>query len=273
MPMPRLPDYRFLLLACCGALSGCSPQEYDQLMEQRLKEFRHTEKFQILFTAPIEFPGTPIRIRVPGITTDESQQFRLLTEKSRDPEFPASDPIRVSPYRLHPPFMRIPGLRATLEAPLTGNPQGDILPAYCYLAAVEKKQNKAEVPAAQIPKLIVESLKRAFPGQNPAWKDEQCDTPEVGKVITWKKVSVSGPQAWAYRGRAEDGLGEDTPHIHMHPGTFEVWLNDDHPDWLVLVAWRVAEPVKQTFDIEKFGSLTAGTLSIAAAEQSEANPQ
>lgn len=252
-------------VGACLLLSGCGTQEYDLLIEHRLKEYRHAEKFQVLINTPVDLPGTPIQLRVPGITADESQRFRLLTEKSRDPEYPTDPPVLVSPYRLNPPFLKIPGLRATLEAPLAGA-NGDTVPAYCYLAAIDKKQKDAEVPVAQIPKLIVDSLKRAFPDQNPTWRDEQCDTPEIGKGVTWKRLSVTGKQPWAYRGRDAGDNAEETPHIHVHTGSFEVWLNDNHPDWLVLVAWRVSNVNSQLFDLNQFATLTAGTLNIRAVD-------
>jgi hypothetical protein len=90
--------------------------------------------------------------------------------------------------RAQPPFVKLPGLNYAYERMLDDPADPTkFAPAYCYLGAVPKAEQPADVVQAEVLKVV----QAAFPGSS--WTDVQAPTAEGGSVAV-KLLSVSGQQ-------------------------------------------------------------------------------
>ncbi len=260
-----LKRFAFLLGAWfCALLSGCGTADYEQLASRRVEEFRGSAPFKTLF-GPTELADTPIRIRVPMIFKNS------YMENSAHPD----DGARISPDRLQPPFLPLPGFKVCYESMfgVAGKP----VPYYCYLAAVPAKPGDADKLADQ----LMAALKEKFKETPDTWELVDAATPTT-KSLPWKKIRVTADQSF----RSFDGQKVSPGTL---PGIFELWLHDA-PGYIVLVGWRVAvgaegaeawvDPTRPNapasepkLDLAKMPALTAGSLTIESAAPAEGAAQ
>jgi len=255
----------FLLGACFFALlSGCGTSDYEQLMTRRVDEFRGSAPFKSLF-GPTELTDTPIRIRVPLIFKNS------YLENSAHPE----DGARISPDRVQPPFLPLPGFKVCYEG--TNNASGKALPYYCYLAAVPAQPGDGDKLADE----LLAALKEKFKETPDVWEVVDAVTPTT-KSIQWKKVRVTADQSFRFNEGGKVGPGN-------LPGVFELWLHEA-PGFVVLVAWRAPvsvegpavwtdpalpqlQGIEPKPDFAKMPALTAGSMTIEAAAPAEVAAQ
>jgi hypothetical protein len=259
--------------ACFFAgLAGCGTADYEKVMNDRLNALRSAAPFLTLW-GPTELPDTPIKIRVPMAFKNS------YSENSPHPE----DGAKISPDRVEPPFLPLPGFKLCYEAHVEtaeGRP-----PFYCYLAAVPSKAGDAQKLAAD----LQAKLKTKFKDTPEAWENVDANSPE-GTGLPWKKIRITGEQPFRVR-EAAGGIASKNL-----PGVFELWMYEA-ADYVVLVGWRaptaiegpsappadpsvspngVVIPVTQDVrpDFSTMPNLTAGTLKIeqpAAAAPPEGN--
>ncbi len=250
-----------LFAVCITFLSsGCGTTAYNAELSKSVARLSSVAPFRALF-APTELPETPIRLRVPLVFQHS------YVENSAHPD----DGPKISPDRLQPPFLPLPGLKVTYET-ITQTTPG-MVPFYCYLAAVPCKPGDA----ARLATEIQARLKQKFP-ETPDWETVDCNSPE-GQPIQWKKIRAAGAQPFRVR-----DLGTRMVTVQELTGQFELWMHDAQ-EWIVLVGWRVtdlamgsAAPAQQgkapgapasnsaeRFNIDGLPALTAGSLEMQSA--------
>jgi hypothetical protein len=268
-------SFRAAALVCLGlsvVLSGCGTGEYNRLMNRRLGTLRAGVKFKNLY-GPTQISGTPISIRVPMIYSNSYEE----SSPHKD------DGAVISPDRVQPPFLKLPGFKMCYEGTVT---QDNLkLPHYIYLAALPSQAGDADKLAAQ----LQTELKNAFskpdnakgddaaqapPEQQaaePTWEQVDVDTPRGGVFSHWRKIRVEGDQMFRVKnsGKIEE---------QRLPGVFELWLHDAN-NYLVLVGWRtpksiegqsaaptqfnglVVPPTDAKLDLTEMPARTAGTVT------------
>lgn len=228
-------------------------------MASRVDKVRTSAAFRTLF-GPSELPDTPIKIRVPMAFT------KSYTEDSEHPQ----DGEKISPDRLQPPFLALPGFKLCYEGAANDN-QYVKLPFYCYLAALPARPGDAEKLAVD----LQAQLKQKFDETPAEWESLDALTPE-GKALRWKKIRVVAEQPFRFL------VGAEIASKNL-PGVFELWIYDAH-EFIVLVGWRspssidgpspppnpaatnpLQPPVELKPDLTAMPVLTAGTLTIEGA--------
>ena len=256
-----------LAMSCLLAvLAGCGSSDYNRLAASRLATVRGEARFRSLF-GPTKLPGTPISIRVPTIFRNS------YVENSAHKE----DGATIRPERVQPPFLQLPGFKVCYEGH-SFDPEVGKLPYYCYLAAVPAKPGDAETLAAD----LQAKLKEQFKDTPDEWSGVDAESP-TGKAVQWKKIRVTGDQPFRF-------FSAGTVITKDRPGIFELWICDKS-DYVVIVGWRapaslegpatpppaptpatlLAPPplVDSKIDLSTMPALTAGTVTVEAAEPTE----
>jgi hypothetical protein len=248
--------------ALIATMSGCGGSTYDSLVNRRLDQLRGSAPFRTLF-APTSIPETPLKIRVP-------MAFRAsYTAESRH----GDDGGQISPQRLQPPFVELPGLKLCYESRIDDPAGGGKLPFYCYIAAVP--QGNADKIAAD----LQAKLKETFNNAPAEWTNVDAKTPE-DKGLPWRKIRIAAEQPFLVR-------GEKTESKNL-PGIFELWIHDAK-DYVVIIGWRTPasidgpapapnpedNPLMQLTqdpkpDFNSMPALTAGTLKIDPEAKADA---
>jgi hypothetical protein len=241
-----------------ATFAGCGTSDYDKLVSRRLEVLRGEAKFRGLW-APTQLADTPIKIRVPMV---------FPASYNADSAHPDDGP-KISPDRLQPPFLTLPGFKICYEGMVT-DAQSAKLPFYCYLAAVPAKPGDAETLATEFQARLKETFKDAPDN----WETVDCDSLS-GVPVQWKKIRVMGEQSF----RVMTG---QTVAAQNLPAVFELWIRDAQ-DYVVMVGWRsprsiegpsappaanatVAQPAGDGHpDIATLPILTAGTITIDSA--------
>ncbi|MEX0678220.1 MAG: hypothetical protein WD063_14160 [Pirellulales bacterium] len=210
-----LKSFGGALGACAGLmvlLAGCGISRYDSLLEHRVASLRGEARFRHLYAAT-QLPGTPISIRLPMVFKDSYQENSAHKE----------DGAVISPDRLQPPFLKLPGFKLCYEG--TNDTGGARLPFYCYLAALPARPGDADKLASQ----LQAQLKKSFPQTPDEWQAVDANSPS-GFSVHWRKIRVEGEQP--FRVRTAQQL--ESQNL---PGIFELWIHDAD-DYVVLVGWR-----------------------------------
>jgi hypothetical protein len=239
----RLAGIAALVLAC----AGCGVSQYNSLIGQRLAALRSASKFEGLY-APTQIPGTPFSIRVP-------QAFEHSYEPNSSHE---DDGGPISPDRLQPPFLKLPGLKVTYEGKATSS-AGASLPFYCYLAVQPSQPGGVDKLVGQ----LEGQLKEKFPKAVGAWQPVDAETPE-GRNVHWRSLRIEADQQFFVKS------GEKAVPGNM-PAIFELWVHDAETH-VVIVGWRApksidgpSEGVAVKPDLSTMPAKTAGTLTSEAA--------
>jgi hypothetical protein len=245
--------------ACLFAtFEGCGTSDYDKLVTRRLEVLRGEAKFRGLW-APTQLADTPIKIRVPMV---------FPASYAADSAHPDDGP-KISPDRLQPPFLELPGFKICYEGTVT-DAQNSKLPFYCYLAALPSKPGDAETLATE----FQAKLKETFKDAPDNWEVVDCDSLS-GVPVQWKKIRVIGEQSFRV------SIGQTVAAQNL-PGVFELWIRDAQ-DYVVIVGWRAPRSIEgppaappanarlaqqaagEHPDFSTLPVLTAGTITVDSA--------
>ncbi|HEX4150301.1 MAG TPA: hypothetical protein VHY20_14995, partial [Pirellulales bacterium] len=108
-------------------------------------------------------------------------------------------------------------------------------------------------------------LSQTFGGKEPLkWETVQCETPNRGQPIRWRRIVVDGEQAFRY-------INSDTSQ--QLPGKFELYaypvkhdeakgdsIDVDAP-YLILIGWRAADAIQGQAPINDWAQRAGGTLT------------
>jgi hypothetical protein len=224
-------------------------------MNRTLGELNRLTPFATLHDQPITIPQTGVSLRIPSIFDQTSASYAPGAISTRD-STPDKEKV-VDPKRLHPSFMKIPGLKTTYEVYVS--PQGQsAMPVYLYLAT-EKKAAPGPERAAALAQDLAAQLKAKFTDQDPKWEDETAASPELSpegaaKTLAWKKLAIKVNQEY-------DGGASGSPSFYERSGQFELWLHDGESD-IVLIGWSVPDQIAATVSVAKLSKPVAGTVVI-----------
>jgi hypothetical protein len=237
-------------LAWLGFASGCGVVEYDAKIDARLAELNKAKPFEVLYQLPIELTDPAVKIRVPGLSGEDTKRFKAYDLHSPDPEAPDK---RIPEQRILPGFF-LPGYKMTLEAPASAD---DPLPlvapkVYLYLCAVPKKDPNY----ADLEKGLLNNLKAIVSNVTP-WKEVKVPTP-TGAQKTWRKLRGEGKMFFAYL-QQEAGISV----AHDEGGVIEFWIyEEENIPVKALVGWRIPKRFEEKFKLTELAELTAGTIQI-----------
>jgi hypothetical protein len=148
--------------------------------------------------------------------------------------------------RAQPPFVKLPGLNFAYER-MVDDPAdaSKFNPAYCYLGAVSKAEQPADVVQAEVLKVV----QAAFPGS--AWIDVQAPTAGGGSVGV-KLLSVSGPQDF-------DG-GQIGKPVEKLEGQMDLYLYESGTH-VVLIGFRAPTAHAGKYKFFDAARLAIGTIT------------
>jgi len=241
--------------------SGCGVGEYEKRLERRVGDLRKPAIFDVLYQAT-ELPDVPILVRVPRSFTQRLVEGAVVHDK------------KIDARRAKVPGLDLPGKLVTYEA-MVQDSSGGSQPYYIYLtaapaAAVERLRSASErkfdagkpiepSPAAEPVRLdqtgeLFQRVQKAFPQANLAWQDVACPTP-TGATMVWQCLVANGEQEFYYAER-----GTDDRYVKL-PGRLELWARY-FGDYLVLVVWRLPEPLRPASRVDTLAPLVAGSATI-----------
>ena len=219
-----------LLLA---GTAGCGTSDYNSLVRRGAASLRGEVKFQGLY-APATIPKTSLSLRIPLIFTES------YDANSGHPD----DGEKISPRRLQPPFLNLPGLKLTYE---TRHKKGnERIPFYCYIAETPAQPGDIDKLAAD----LQAKLKQQFPDAPDTWDGADADTPD-GFAVHWRKIRVEGDQPFFVK------VGDKVEERTL-PGIFELWIHDADGK-IVLLGWRSPKSIEGPADL-KFITLNNITI-------------
>lgn len=228
-----------------GSLAGCGTSQYETLLAKEIKEIRAGAPWA-RFWSYSTLPNTPVKVRIPEIFTNSYQL--------NSPH--VSDGDRINANRAQPPFLKLPGFRLVFEDFYSeGSTRA---PYYCYLAADKATPQQVQALSAD----LLKKLLAAFPlpdAKEYKWDDVDCKTPEGG-TMTWKRVTVTGEQAFDIDAGPSGGI-----QSRNMQATFDLWLYEGQ-GYYVLIGWRInSEWDKKQIHLDTLAPLTAGTVQIGEA--------
>lgn len=236
---PMVKFSRGALLACAALtvlLAGCGVSQYNALANRRVGALRGEVRFRGLY-APSQVPGTPFSIRVPIVFSGSYQE----NSSHKD------DGAVISPDRLQPPFLKLPGFKLCFEGTNTSGTTR--LPFYCYVAARPAQPGDADKLAGQ----LQAQLKKTFPDTPDEWQVVDAESP-TGVAVHWRKIRVEGEQPFMVK-------EADQVKSQSLPGVFELWIHDAD-NYVAMIAWRTPKSIE--------GAPAAAPTGDAPA--SDANP-
>jgi hypothetical protein len=252
-----------LLAALAAAIGGCGASAYEAKYSRALGEMNRLTPYATLHDQPITIPETGVSLRIPRIFDQTSASYAPGGISTRD-SAPDQEKV-VDPKRLHPSFMRIPGLKTTYEvyvAPANQSP----MPVYMYLA-VEKKQAPGPERAAALAQELSAQLKAKFADQDPKWDDETGTSPDLSpdgttKTLAWKKLAIKANQEF-------DTGTPGSPAFYERNAQFELWMHDGENE-IVLIGWSVPELLGTNVNLASLSKPVAGTVTFGAAADAAA---
>lgn len=223
-----------IVLFLSVALAGCGTTEYNKRFEASLTQVSARAAFdQTLHSASTDVVDATgqksgVSLRLPRVLDDKSKSL------------PPAD------KRAQPPFVKLPGLGYTLERLLDDSSQpAKFAPAYCYLAAVPKADQKADELQADVQRQISGALGAG------SWQDVQVDTLS-GQKLPVRLISIKGQQEF-------DG-GQSGGPVERLDGQIDLYFVDA-PKYHVLIGFRC--PAVQA---EKYKFFEAGRAAVGSIE-------
>jgi hypothetical protein len=165
------------------------------------------------------------------------------------------DGPRISPERVQPPFLTLPGLKLCYEGMALSN-AGSMLPFYCYLAAIPAKPGDVEKLKATIQAELKQKIKEA----PDAWEEIDATDPN-GKPLRWARLRFASDQPFRVK---------ESDKVNTIPlaAIFDLWVYDA-PDWIVLVCWRAPTAAEQPANPPPGGIAAAIAAGQAAGPAGE----
>ena len=241
-------DWWFVLLPAVATATGCGTAEY----ERRVKDYQDNQLVESVFTdlyeKPEPIPGTTVQLRIPKTITSESA--KVFNESSLDP----SGVGKIDPRRVQPPFVKLPGLKATYEMTVA-DAQGGPLSYYLYLVALP---SGSPIPGGgTLTDNLQQQLTTAFPAAEPKpeWIEVECLTPSAAR-IPWKRVQVDGEQEFSTGNSGE---------FRSVPGTLILYVYEAQGQQ-VLIGWRVPNDLMKQSRADGLAKVMGGTVEIAAGQ-------
>jgi len=217
---------------------GCGDGEYEQRLDERIKELSISSKFNVLSPSS-EVPGTSVSIRIP-------KDFKNppLTEGA------VVDDKPVDSRRVKANVVEIPELKLTYEGSIV-DANGGKQPYYLYVA-VSTNPNRVNFPRSMQSELNVKFNDTTQPTDYPA------QTPE-GRSVTWKQCRGTGSQDFYYVSPSGEG------QFRKMTGSMQLFFLDAN-DTLVTLAWRMPVALESD-EIKSLMNLVAGCVKIPPKEQ------
>jgi len=232
-------------------LTGCGVGEYQQRIEQGVKELSSSSVYQKLNpSTPIG--DTPVEIRVP-------QQFEQAPLVDGAPIPESGEPPE--PTRVRPLGLEIPGLRLTYEGHVEDSAGGKI-PYYLYVSVADKEthaRRKADLTAR-----LQALFREVLPEARFDWQQVQVPTPQGGGV-DWKYTRLDAEQPFRYIG--PEG---DVRKVEM-PGVLDFYHRVEG-DWLVTLIWRLPRSIVGSVELDRWAPMVAGTVKVKSGD-APATPQ
>jgi hypothetical protein len=279
---------RLLLFLSMVQLAGCGSGTYNERFDARQEELERRSKdtksyaklLGELFGASVLKEGTKVKMKMPALAKSHRKRRFEIYQADNDHK---DDEGTISPQRLQPPFLELPGFQSCWEASdflptdESDDEVGEEVPFYCYIAVLPAKSPAAEdaeevvadeedaeaedefdsnSPANQ----LYEAMQEKFPDVIDEWETISCPTPD-GRVIDWFRLSVpsgeENPQHFFC-------LDTDGNRVERQlPARFDLYLYEGKK-FHVIVAWRVPDVINEsTFSINDLVPVCLGTLTGA----------
>ena len=259
-PLSFMMNHWLLALTAIVTITGCGTSAYEDRHAATLTYLRHETPFRPLWEKPIDdFPSQTLSLRIPKVfRAGEANSLNPQTMLTPDPR---NDKEVVDPYRVQPPFLKLPGHQRTYEGftQVRGTQSLDMItkPFYLYIAlAGSTSKDKKPLSAQEIEKQIRDKLVKQF-GKKDVTQWETVDplppTPDGG-TMTWKRITATGEQYWvAYE--------DKVPRYKIYPGVDVLYLNSAN-DRHVLLGWRCGTEVADAIRLKEIAPICAGTVKV-----------
>lgn len=242
------------------AFAGCGTSAYEDRHSATLKYLQLETPFRPLWDKPVEdFPSPSLSLRIPKIfRTGEANSLNPMTMLTPDPRRPNDV---VDPYRVQPPFLKLPGHQRTYEGftQVRGTQSLDMVtkPYYLYVALnTSNAKDKKPLSAQEMEKQIRDKLVKQFGKKDvTAWETVEPlpPTPDGG-TMTWRRIKATGEQYWV---TYEDKVGR----YKIYPGVYVLYLYST-PDYHVLLGWRCSSEVAEAIGLDRIAPICAGTVKV-----------
>ena len=227
-----------ILVVVATTILGCGKQEYEAQMLSSVKDLAFGSRFiDNLHIDTTEAVKGVAELRLPLYV---GRDVKTLTSVSKDRY---RKPM--SPDRIQPPSMRIPGFRYKYEMFVGDGKDKETL---CwYFGAVPATEKLATIEAT-----IKSGAAKTAPKSRPAFVDASLDTPERTK-IAFRKMSVTGTQTFQ--------ADPETIDTVKRPGQLDVYIhsNDSHH---VIFVIRGTQGAIEEVDAMDHASYALGTLKM-----------
>jgi len=228
------------------ALAGCDlTGQYEKKIQETLQTSGQRAVFDqnlhSSFTEVIDAKqqNVGVKLRIPKLFDDNSKSLA------------ANDPRAVTPFAL-------PGLAYAIERQFDDDkdpPQ--FLPAYIYLAAQPKGDQKPDAFQAAVAQLVGATVRGA------TWSDATLTTP-TGQSITLKRLRADGQQPFV-------NIQKNAPTAV--DGRLDIYYIDGGSHH-VLIGWRIPKPQSQKYpQLETAIDAAMGTVEITGSPPADSGGQ
>jgi hypothetical protein len=226
------------LLALSLALTGCDlTGQYEKKFQEAVQTSGQRAVFdQNLHPDFTEVGDAGVKLRLPKLFDMENRK-----------ELTAKDPRAIAPFAL-------PGLTKAIERQFddTKDPP-QFLPAYIYLAAQPKGDQKADAFQAQVAQLVGATVRGA------TWSDVTLPTPS-GQSIALKRLRAEGQQPFV-------NIQKNAPAAV--DGLLDIYYIDGG-NHHVLIGWRIPKAQAQKYQIQPAIEAAMGTVETTAPPTTDA---
>ena len=223
-------------------LVGCGSGTYEEAFQKSLQKTKGLAGFTMLGKNPLKIGDTPVSVRLP-----KDLGGTIYDKNSRSPDDSKAAP---HPVRLRPEVLaNLPGWVYTVEKGLRDEKNLE-LPVSCAIFVLDMNELKGK--ADERTKSIKNTVKERY--RDAAWETAEVATPS-GTHVKWEKLSATESQEFLVKAEGA------RPTRQQVEGQAQFWLHQS-PPYVVLLAWRVPEPIEGSFKLDEFAPLTAGTIEI-----------
>jgi hypothetical protein len=282
--------YRLLLLLSMVQLVGCGSSTYNEQFDARQEELDRRSKetksyaklLRELFGASVLKEGTKVKMKMPALAKSHRKRRFEIYQADNDHD---DDEGIISPQRLQPPFLELPGFQTCWEAwdflptDESDDEVGEEVPFYCYIAVLPAKppaaEDAEEVIAdeetdeaegegqSEFNSLAIqlhEVLQEKFPDVSDEWEKVSCPTPD-DRTNKWLRLSVPSDEENPQHFFCLDTDGNRVER--QLPARFDLYLYKGNK-FHVIVAWRVPDVINESaFSINDLVPVCLGTLTGA----------
>ena len=224
-------------------LLGCGKAEYEQKMTGAIKNLAFTSRFiENLHINPTEIGNGVAELRLPLYVKNTATPLTMTSRnRNRTP---------MSPDRIQPPSLRIPGFLYSYELFVDGsNPDDkrDKETLYLYFASVPATEKLSAIEAT-----LKAGAAKTVPKSRPAFVDASLDTPDR-KKIAFRKMSLTGTQSF--------NMDAGTPESENRAGQFDVYIHSGATHHVIIGVRCTAGGIEAVNAMEN-ASYALGTLKM-----------